>query len=168
MISGERILELSNEACRVRKKYNPQTIGDLERIAVEEYGVVRVVKTPFARPSRVVEERETGAAYIFYHASYEPYLLATLGHEIGHIAASHEIEAGINFDEREKMEYEANYFSAQLIGLPLDTLHRYRDVSAILSVVEDCTNLFRRKKMKKEITRLQQLGVYDLLLYGGN
>lgn len=122
MLSPERKAELESEAQRVLKKYNPLTIEDLENIAIQEYGVIKVVRNPLVWPSRV-DLLKDGGLSIEYFAFFLPYLRLTLGHEIGHIAAGQfNRPRPTDINARRAEEAEADYFTLCLNRVPLEYL----------------------------------------------
>lgn len=156
MTPEERLLKLGHEALKIRARYNPQTTEDLEKIAVEEFGVSKVVHTFLTRSKAILTKKKQ--FYIFYHADFKPCLPLMLGHEIGHIAAGH-FHAAVAEKVREK---EANYFSACLNGFAPSVYQKRFDREAVENMLSFFSRPSKEKRMQ-EIRRLQELGVYDIL-----
>lgn len=155
--SQARTVNIKEEADRVGTKYNPKTSQDLERIAKEEYGVKKVVKTPLVLVSGVVVNAKDGL-YIFYNASFESCEPFVLGHEIGHIAAGH-------FNGKHQpglftREFEADYFSQLLNGISPAKFYSLLTIEGALMVKQLVTRSFGKKR---EVEILQDLEVYHLL-----
>ncbi|MBI2499520.1 hypothetical protein HYV88_04735 [Candidatus Woesearchaeota archaeon] len=155
MIEPNIVEKLDIEIDRLRVKYKPKSTDDLERIARNEFGVVNVIKTPMVNSGRVVKDDESGL-YIFCHAELERYGPLVLGHEIGHIVAGHlnghRPQAAIR-------EEEADYFSAGLNDISLHELNFLR----LREELRSKGIFFHLFGKRREVKRLQQMGVYHLL-----
>lgn len=164
MISEERLLSLAHEAERVKKKYHPQTVEDLERIAIEEYSVAHVIRTSLTKPE-VIRERGSGNLFIFYNAFFEPYLPVVLSHEIRHVAASHLKSSSRSLSKDQKMlqEKEADYYAACLNNISLATLQLFRSRDGLYCLFWEVRRLFQGELLRQEAERLQKLGVYHWL-----
>lgn len=151
-----RTLRIETEADKVKAKYNPKSVQDLERIAKEEYGVIEVVKTPLILISTVINAKD--GVYIFYNASFGPYEPLTLGHEIGHIAAGH-FNGGHQpgFFTR---EVEADYFSQLVNSVSSARFYAWSTIDIVLMAKALVAKTFVKKR---EVERLQDLGVYHAL-----
>jgi len=156
MIGTKRIERLETEIEKIKTKYNPKTIEDLIKVAMNEYGVVNVIKTPLVCDASITTKNRKNF-YIFYYASFKPHEMHTLGHELGHIASGHFNR--IKF-ELSDLEDEADYFSAKLCGISLIKYKIYENIDAILSFKEMFMDIFRHER---EIERLEQMGVYQFL-----
>lgn len=161
----DRRLEIACEADRVKRKYHPQTVEDLERIAVEEYGVAQVIRTPLADPSGLVRDQNSNLI-LFYHAWQEANLPLFLGHEMGHVALGHAEKLPWVFqNETEYLiwEAEADHFSARLNSISSDEFRSRQYQDSSVSFWKAPLYWLQRKERKSEIQRLKDLGIYHLL-----
>ncbi len=113
----QRRQKLRSEALRLRAKYHTSSLADLEKIAKEEYGVRKVVRTDSRDKSCFVLRMDDGSTYIAYPADSGILSRSSLAHEIGHLAAGHPDMPNLHpYDG----EMEAEYFSSRLIlNMPL-------------------------------------------------
>jgi hypothetical protein len=163
---------LADWASKFRAKYNPQSTDDLERIAVEEFEVKKVVKTPLALGSFIVPYRDydnpgRGGGYIFYNASFEPYEKLVLGHEIGHAAIWHLI--GPMSQSEWRQQTDATFFSLKLnnVSAPYYYYCMIMDIASKIRDIAENKHLRSIPTAKKaEIDRLRQLDVLDAFIYG--
>ena len=149
---------LKNEAERLRRKYNPKSVEDLERIAKEEYGIKEVVATPLVYDASMYIRLNNDDAYILYYATFKPYGPLVLAHEMGHHVAKHRSDRWINpFLEEE----EADYFSMQVNGFSSEQYAYYELIEGLLGIKAMVYSLLRKKA---EIIKLKKRGLGDLLM----
>lgn len=104
---------IEKEAARVREKYNPGSLLDLENVAKQEYGI-KTISTPFDIYTNRIICRHDDAIFILYSCIKGESSKYSVAHEIGHYGAGH-----FNGVKREKniAELEANAFASTLLGM---------------------------------------------------
>lgn len=142
--------KIEAEAARLRQKYYPMNINDIEKLAKEEYGVSGVFYTKFAVPSGIIFWN--GGIYVVYSGS-EINLPFALGHEVGHLALGHLGNLVLSNDEKEG---QANIFSAHLNGVTSVTLDLYSSLDRLPQKNFETLNEYEKNQ---EIQRLLTMGI---------
>lgn len=161
-IPPDRFEEIEQEADCLCNKYNlpfsPQA-EDLKRITEEEFGVIKIVKSPILRP-RIVKHHED--FYVFYRVFCKPYERILLGNILGHFALGHleATSAGISKIIQELKE--AEYFSAYLNNISPSYLNDLKWDEAFASL-NPLTLAAHRFQKDRHIENLKQQGVYHLI-----
>ena len=106
--------KIREEAMRVRAKYNPHSITDLENLAESEYGI-RVIPTPYAIRNSKTGCRDDGLPFIIYSSIRGDEERFSLAHEIGHTGAGH--FEGEEMRQKVMAEIEADFFASTLLGM---------------------------------------------------
>lgn len=150
----EVVERINDEVSRLREKYNPSSVADLEKIAKNEYGVVKVINTPLVLFKSVINSSSDGFR-IFYHASFKPYGPLLLGKEIGRI-----FMGNLNDDSTFNLgpQSEADYFSRRLNDVSLVTSTLYEELNTLF-----ITGKLLITNITGEKQKLKENGLYDLL-----
>ena len=106
--------KIREEAMRVRDKYNPRSVADLENLASSEYGI-RVIPTPYAIKNSKTGCRDDGLCFIIYSSIMGDGEGFSLAHEIGHTGAGH--FEGEEMRQKVMAEIEADFFASTLLGM---------------------------------------------------
>ncbi len=161
-IPVDRFEEIEQKADHLHHKYSlsfsPQA-EDLERIAVQEFGVVKIVKSPILRP-RIVKHYDD--FYVFYRAFCGSYERILLGNVLGHFALGHLETASAGIPRIIQEQQEAEYFSAYLNNISLTHLNdlKWDETFASLNPLTLAAQWFKKDR---HIENLKQQGVYHLL-----
>ena len=158
----ERFEEIERKADYLHHKYNlpfsPQA-EDLKRIAVQEFGVVKIVKSPLLRP-RIVEQYDD--FYVFYRAFCKSYERIVLGNILGCFALGHLENDSAGISRIMQEQQEADYFSAYLNNISLAYLNDVKWDEAFASL-NPLTLAAHRFHKGRHIENLKQQGVHHLI-----
>lgn len=139
--------------------YSPLS-EDLKRIAVQEFGVVKIVKSPILRP-RIVKHYDD--FYVFYRAFSEPYERILFGEILGHFALGHLEITSASISGSIQEQKEAEYFSAYLNNISPSHMNdlKWDETFASHNPLTLAAHWFKKGRY---IEDLKQQGVYHLIL----
>ncbi len=158
----DRFEKIEQKADFLHDRYNlpssPQA-EDLERIAVQEFGVVKIVKSPILHP-RIVNHHND--FYVFYGVFCKPYERMLLGEILGHFALGHLETTSASISKIIQEQKEAEYFSAYLNNISPSRLNdlKWDEAFASLNPLTLAANWLKKGR---HIEDLKEQGVYHLL-----
>lgn len=148
---------------RLKKEYSPITPSSISNIAKEVGGVRQVIRTPLVGDKSRLLYGQDGHKYIFYWPELPRGERFNLAHETGYAVLHLEVEGKPIIKQGFQFEMEVDLFATQLCGIPRLLPYFYQlTLVNFVSYGTKARNLFRRDR---EIERLKDLGVYDVLVY---
>ena len=146
----------------LKKEYSPITPENIEQIAKDYGNVKQIIKTPLVENKSCLLHARNGGLYIFHWETLPGCERFNLAHETGHSILHSEVGRTTAL-EGLSCELEADLFATRLCDIPrlLPYLYQYT-ISSFAEYGTKAVNLFRRNR---EIDRLKELGVFDVLVY---